>query len=76
MDQEDRERLIRIEANTENMAVLFSKHVDQDRQDFKEVHSRINDTNSRVGKVVIRTLAIVISACTAAATVVITILKM
>lgn len=42
MEQEDRERLIRIDERTATLVETLGKHVTQDREDFKEVHSRVN----------------------------------
>ena len=48
LDQEDRDRLIRIDERTAHMERSFCKHVEQDREDFKEVHHRINLMSNRL----------------------------
>lgn len=42
MNDLDRERLIRIDERTELMHDALTKHFEDDREDFKEVHHRIN----------------------------------
>ena len=42
MDQEDRDRLIRIDERTAKMAKTLDTHIADDREDFKEMHGRIN----------------------------------
>lgn len=47
MDRDDRDRLIRIDQRTETLLDLFERHVEQDRTDFKEVHSRVNAVSAK-----------------------------
>lgn len=42
MEQEDRERLIRIDERTASIADLFERHVGENRDDFRDVHHRVN----------------------------------
>ncbi len=42
MDQEDRDILIRIDERTAKLAAVFETHVVQNREDFKDVHHRVN----------------------------------
>lgn len=42
MDQGDRDILIRIDERTEKMETTLNNHLSEDREDFKEVHGRIN----------------------------------
>lgn len=47
MEAQDRERLVRIDERTKTIVETLAKHIEQDRVDFKEVHSRINQVSSR-----------------------------
>lgn len=47
MYQEDRDRLARIDERTALLVNTFAKHVDQDREDFKYVHTRINKISAK-----------------------------
>ena len=42
MEQEDRDRLIRIETLVVKVSGDFDRHLEDDRDDFREVHKRIN----------------------------------
>ena len=48
MEQEDRDRLIRFDERTASLVDTFERHVKQDREDFKEVHHRINRLASKL----------------------------
>lgn len=47
MEQEDRDRLIRIDERTARLVEVVEKHVGEDRDDFKEVHHRINRVTAK-----------------------------
>lgn len=42
MDKEDRACLVRIDERTATLVELFTKHVKENREDFKDVHHRVN----------------------------------
>lgn len=47
MEAQDREMLVRIDERTLSIVQWQTKHEKQDRQDFKEVHKRINRVNTK-----------------------------
>jgi hypothetical protein len=47
MEPQDRDMLIRIDERTETLVDLFERHVEQDRMDFKEIHTRINHISAK-----------------------------
>lgn len=47
LEQEDRDRLIRIDERTATLVDDFKDHLSANRDDFRNVHGRINSVSSK-----------------------------
>ena len=47
LDKEDRDCLVRIDERTKTLVDTMEKHLEQNREDFSTMHSRINKISAR-----------------------------